>query len=143
MNAVKLTQTIAVAGQIGPEQVPGIAAAGYKVLVNNRPDGEDPGQPASLQVEAAALAAGLEYHHIPVTAMDFPGADAPRMAKLFDDETRPVFAFCRSGTRCANLWVATRSEEARQRAADRGRELGYDLAMADRAWSSRRGVPDR
>jgi len=132
MNPVRLTDTIAVAGQIGPDQVPQIAAAGYKVLVNNRPDGEEPGQPDSVQIETAALAAGLEYHHLPVTAMNFPGPDVAQMATLFDDDTRPVFAFCRSGTRCTNLWVATRVGAARQQAAERARALGYDLAMAAR-----------
>ncbi|MCB1708385.1 MAG: TIGR01244 family phosphatase [Halioglobus sp.] len=132
MNAVKLTETIAVAGQISLEQVPQIAAAGYKVLVNNRPDGEEAGQPGSAQFAAAALAAGLDYYHLPVTALDFPGAGVTQMARLFDDESRPLFAFCRSGTRCTNLWVATRSGDARRQAAERARSLGYDLGMAAR-----------
>ena len=133
MNAVKLTETIAVAGQISPEQVAEIAAAGYQVLVNNRPDGEEPGQPASAQFEAAARAAGLEYHYLPVTAANFPGPDAAQMARLFDDASRPLFAFCRSGTRCTNLWVATRAAGERQQAAELARALGYDLGMAARA----------
>ena len=132
MNAIKLTHSIAVAGQIGLEQIPQIAAAGYKVLVNNRPDGEEPGQPGSALVEAAALAAGLEYHHLPVTAMDFPGADVATMTSLFDDESRPLFAFCRTGTRCTNLWVATRSGDELRQAMEHARALGYDLGMAAR-----------
>ena len=47
MNVIQLTDNIGVAGQISLDQVRGIAAAGYKVLVNNRPDGEEPGQPRS------------------------------------------------------------------------------------------------
>ena len=132
MKASKLTDTIAVAGQVSPAQVAQIAEAGFKVLVNNRPDGEDPGQPDSAQIEAAALEAGLEYHHLPVTGMNFPGPDVAQMATLFDDESRPMFAFCRTGTRCANLWVATRTGDERQPAADHARSLGYDLGMAER-----------
>jgi uncharacterized protein (TIGR01244 family) len=132
MNAVKLTETVAVAGQISPAHVAGIAEAGYRVLVNNRPDGEEAGQPDSAGIEAAALAAGLEYYHLPVTALNFPGPDVAQMAGLFDDESRPVFAFCRTGTRCANLWVATRAGAARQQAAEQARKLGYDLGMAAR-----------
>jgi uncharacterized protein (TIGR01244 family) len=112
-----------------------IAAAGYKVLVNNRPDGEEPGQPGTAEIAAAALAAGLEYHHLPVTAMDFPGPDVARMARLFDDESRPVFAFCRTGTRCTNLWVATRTGEHRRDAETRALGLGFDLGMASRVSS--------
>jgi len=132
MNVMQLTETIGVTGQIGLEQVPEIAAAGYKVLVNNRPDGEDPGQPGSADIQAAALAAGLEYHHLPVTAMNFPGPDVVRMGGLFDDDARPVLAFCRTGTRCANLWVVTRAAAARVQAEERARALGYDLGMAAR-----------
>jgi uncharacterized protein (TIGR01244 family) len=132
MQAIKLTETIAVSGQISLDQVAGIAAAGFRVLVNNRPDGEEPGQPGSAQIEAAALAAGLEYHHLPVTALDFPGPGVAQMATLFDDESRPLFAFCRSGTRCANLWVATRGSQARQEAAALARASGFDLGMAAR-----------
>lgn len=132
MNVMQLTDTIGVAGQIGLDQVPEIAAAGYKVLVNNRPDGEDPGQPGSADIQAAARAAGLEYHHLPVTAVNFPGPDVARMAGLFDDDSRPVLAFCRTGTRCANLWVATRSGDGRMQAEERAGALGFDLGMAAR-----------
>jgi len=58
MRYAQLTDSIAVAGQISIDDVPQIAAAAYQVLVNNRPDGEDEGQPCAAEVEAAALAAG-------------------------------------------------------------------------------------
>jgi len=132
MSYMKLTDTIAVAGQINAEQVREIAAAGFRVLVNNRPDGEDAGQPSGAEIEAAALAAGLEYHHLPVTGMNFPGPDVERMAQLLDDSARPVFAFCRTGTRCTNLWVVTREEGAREQAIRHARDLGFDVSMAAR-----------
>jgi uncharacterized protein (TIGR01244 family) len=132
---MQLTESIGVAGQISLDQVPGIAAAGYQVLVNNRPDGEEPGQPLSADIQAAAVAAGLEYHHLPVTAVNFPGPDVARMAGLFADTARPVLAFCRTGTRCANLWVATRPEAERALAEEQARALGYDLGMAARVAS--------
>ena len=133
MSYMQLTDTIAVAGQIRVEQVGEIAAAGFRVLVNNRPDGEDAGQPSGAEIEAAALAAGLEYHHLPVTGMNFPGPDVERMARLLDDISRPVFAFCRTGTRCTNLWVVTREEDAREQAIRHARALGFDVSMAARA----------
>lgn len=132
MNTYKLTDTIAVSGQITTDMVPQIAAAGYKVLVNNRPDGEEHGQPNSAEIAAAAQQAGLEYVHLPVTAMNFPGSGAQQMADLFDDEQRPVFAFCRSGTRCTNLWVVTREQDQQDNAAAHARGIGFDLSMAAR-----------
>lgn len=132
MKVVKLTETIAVSGQISPGHVADIAAAGYKVLVNNRPDGEEPGQPTSDAIAAAAQLAGLEYHYLPITAASFPGPDVERMGRLLDDSAGPVFAYCRSGTRCTNLWVASREEGLRQEAGEHARKLGYDLSMAAR-----------
>ncbi len=132
MQAYKLTENLAVCGQISPAAVAEIAAAGFKVLINNRPDGEEPGQPSSADIQAAAEAAGLEYHHMPVTAMSFPGDQFAEMTRLFDDAGRPAFAFCRTGTRCANLWVASREEEQRQAAAQLAGKIGFDLSMAAR-----------
>jgi len=133
VKIIKLTETIAVSGQIQPGHITAIAAAGYRVLVNNRPDGEEAGQPGSVEIAAAAAAAGLEYHHLPVTAADFPGPDAARMAALFNDVERAVLAFCRSGTRCANLWVVTREGDELDRAAQVAGGQGFDLSMAARA----------
>ena len=130
MKIVKLTESIAVSEQVSPASVAEIAAAGYKVLINNRPDGESADQPASTEIAAAAQAVGLEYHYMPITSGNFPGPDFPRMCALLDDTTRPVLAFCRTGTRCANLWVASRDQESRERAQVQARELGYDLAMS-------------
>jgi len=132
MNAYKLTEALTVSGQISPELVPQIAEAGYKVLINNRPDGEEPGQPTSAEISAAAEAAGLEYHHFPVTAMNFPGDDIEQMADFFDDEQRPVFAFCRTGTRCTNLWVVSREVDEQDAAAAKASGIGFDLSMASR-----------
>lgn len=132
MQIVKLTDTVAVAAQITPANVADIAAAGYQVLVNNRPDGEEAHQPASADIAAAAQALGLEYHYMPITALNFPGPDFESMSRLLDDPGRPVLAFCRTGTRCANLWVASHNGESRQLAVERARQLGYDLGMVAR-----------
>ncbi len=132
MRIVKLTDTLAVSEQIEAGDIGEIVAAGYRVLVNNRPDGEDPKQPGSSEIERAALAAGLEYYYLPVTAADFPGPGFDLMKELLNDQSRPVLAFCRSGTRCANLWVASRDGETRRQAMSTAAGLGFDLSMAAR-----------
>jgi uncharacterized protein (TIGR01244 family) len=130
MKIVKLTDYLAVSAQITPDDVADIAAAGYKVLVNNRPDGEEGTQPSGAAIAAAARVAGLEYHYMPVTAQSFPGPDFDAISDLLDDPTRPVLAFCRSGTRCANLWVASRAAPDREQAIATAKQGGFDLAMA-------------
>ncbi|MCB1676037.1 MAG: TIGR01244 family phosphatase [Halioglobus sp.] len=132
MNIVKLTDSVAVCAQIAAAHAPQIAAAGYCVLVNNRPDGEESGQPSTAEIEAAARAAGLEYHYLPITAANFPGEDFARMCRLMSDSSRPLLAFCRSGTRCANLWVASHTGSEREQALHRAQRLGYDLGLAAR-----------
>ena len=130
MKIVKLTDELAVSDQITPSDVAAIAAAGYGVLVNNRPDGEESGQPSSDQIAVAAESAGLLYYHLPITAANFPGPEVDQIAKLLDDSEVPVLAFCRTGTRCTNLWVATRDDGAHQWAVGHARQLGYDLSMS-------------
>jgi uncharacterized protein (TIGR01244 family) len=130
MKIVKLTDTVAVSAQITPEDVAEIAAQGYRVLINNRPDGEEESQPTAAMIAAAAQAAGLEYHHMPVTASSFPGADFHAMSDLLDDPAYPAFAFCRSGTRCANLWVASVEVAEREEAMKIASQQGYELGMA-------------
>jgi uncharacterized protein (TIGR01244 family) len=95
------------------------AAAGIRLIVNNRPDGEEPGQPSSAEIEAAARAAGLDYRHIPV-AGGFPGEQVEAMARALDQG--PLLAFCRSGTRSTFLWALAR--------AARGAPAGESVAAA-------------
>lgn len=132
MKIAELTPQLGVTGQITPADVAAIAAAGYRVIINNRPDGEEGAQPAGAAIAAAAAAAGLAYHYLPVTAADFPGAGFAEMTALLNDPSRPVLAFCRSGNRCTNLWIASRPEAERPAAQARARELGFDVAMAGR-----------
>jgi len=130
LTFVKLTDTVAAAPQVQPEDMAAIAAAGFKVVVNNRPDGEAMDQPGSKDLQAAAEAAGLEFHYYPLNAFNYPGDDVEAMAALFDDASRPVFAFCRSGTRSTNLWISSRADGEREAARKHAQALGFDVSMA-------------
>lgn len=130
MKIVKLTESLSVSGQITTQDVAEIAAQGYDIIVNNRPDQEEDGQPAGANIAEAAAAAGMEYRHLPVTAKDFPGSDFNAMAEILGDEQQRVLAFCRTGTRCTNLWVVSRQEQERDAAIEVARQNGYDLSMA-------------
>ena len=84
-------------------------------------------------IEAACNDANLLFVRYPVDALNFPGPDLEGLGDLFDDASQRVLAYCRTGTRCANLWVATRSEEERQAAIQVAREIGFDLSMVSTA----------
>jgi sulfide:quinone oxidoreductase len=132
MPIFQLTDTLSVAGQITPEDIPGIAAQGITVVVCNRPDGEVPQQATMDEIEAACNATGLLFVRYPVTAMDFPGPDLEGLGDLFDDPGQSVLAYCRTGTRCANLWVATRDPADQTDAIQIARDIGFDLSMVVR-----------
>jgi uncharacterized protein (TIGR01244 family) len=102
-----LTPDFATAPQIAPEDAAAVAAAGFRSVVNNRPDFEGgPAQPTSLQIEQAAAAAGLAYAFLPVQSAYQSPAEIARMHELLGQLPKPVLAFCRSGTRTANLFRA-------------------------------------
>ena len=132
MSIFQLTDTLSVAGQITPQDIPGIAAQGITVVVCNRPDGEVPQQATMDEIEAACNATGLLFVRYPVTAMDFPGPDLEGLGDLFDDPGQSVLAYCRTGTRCANLWVATRDPADQTDAVQIARDIGFDLSMVIR-----------
>ncbi|WP_375250876.1 TIGR01244 family sulfur transferase [Sphingomonas sp.] len=121
---------IAVAPQIRPDDVPAIAAAGYVAIVNNRPDGEEAGQPSGDEIRVAAEAAGLSYTAIPVTHAGFSWPQVEAMIAALSEASGPVLAYCRSGTRSCNLWALSAAglgadaDELTAKAAG----AGYDLA---------------
>ena len=132
MPIFKLSESLSVAAQITPQDVPNIAAQGFTTVVCNRPDGEVPDQASMDEIEAACNAAGLLFVRYAVNAMNFPGADLDGLGELFDDPSQSVLAYCRTGTRCANLWVATRSDEDTPEAIKVARNIGFDLSMVVR-----------
>ncbi|MCK8457631.1 MULTISPECIES: TIGR01244 family sulfur transferase [Sphingomonas] len=127
-----INESISVAPQIAVEHVAEIAAAGFKTIVNNRPDDEDAGQPSGDAIRAAAEAAGLNYVAIPVTHAGFSHPQIDAMTQALVDADGPVLAYCRSGTRSCNLWALA--------AAKAGRNPNLLLAQAEDAGYDLRGI---
>ena len=99
-----------VCGQITPGEVAAIKDLGVTMIVNNRPDNEDEGQPTSAEIEAATTAAGMEYRHIPIVRGMGP-ADVESMRKAMAEVgDGKMVAFCRSGNRSALAWAVAQSE---------------------------------
>ena len=74
-------------------------------VICNRPDDEQPGQPAHDAIKAAVEAAGLAFRYIPVVSGQITGGNVEDQAQALDDLEGPVFAYCRSGARCTNLYA--------------------------------------
>jgi uncharacterized protein (TIGR01244 family) len=101
----QIDEALCVTPQVRPEDMPAIAAAGIRSIINNRPDLEGgAGQPTSAQLEAAARAAGLEYRHLPVPPAGHTPEQARSMVEAVEAMPHPVVAFCRTGRRSAALY---------------------------------------
>ncbi|MDE2080352.1 MAG: TIGR01244 family phosphatase [Burkholderiales bacterium] len=107
LPARAIAADVCVAPQLTPEAMAEAARAGFRSVVNNRPDFEHgPDQPTSAQIEAAALAAGLQYRHLPVDGGWQSPEEIAAFAALLHELPRPLLAFCRSGARSARLYEA-------------------------------------
>jgi uncharacterized protein (TIGR01244 family) len=109
LPTIRLDADLCVAPQLDPDAMAEAAAAGFRSVINNRPDFEGgPAQPTNAAIEAAARAAGLEYAFLPVQG-GFQSADEiARFAELLASMPKPIVAFCRTGTRSGKLWQAAR-----------------------------------
>jgi len=126
----KVTDDFAVAPQISPDDLAQAAKEGFVLVINNRPDGEAPDQPASAEMEAAAKAAGLDYVHIPVRGGPTP-EQVEAVAAAVREANGPVLAFCRSGTRSIITWSlgkAISGARPRDELIQLGADAGYDLS---------------
>jgi len=125
-----VTDTLSVSPQISVADVQAAADQGFKTIINNRPEGEDPSQPSGHEIEAAARAAGLAYFHIPVRGGPTP-EQVETTARVFAEADQPVLAFCRSGTRSIVTWSlsqAATGARGRDELIQLGRQAGYDLS---------------
>lgn len=130
MRTRPLIDGLAVSPQISVADIELLAQQGVRGIINNRPDGKAPDQPASAELAAAASAAGMTYRHVPFAGGAIDPGTVTDFARALAELPRPVLAFCRSGTRSTTLWALAAAREGR--AVDdilaRAQAAGYDLA---------------
>jgi len=102
-----------VSEQLTAQDMPRLAAAGVRSVLNNRPDGESDDQPSSRELEAAAREAGLEYRHVPVATREITATERTAFEAALKSLPRPICAFCRTGTRAELCWTKSMESEAR------------------------------
>ena len=126
----RVTDRFSVASQLTAADAAGLAAGGFVLVVNNRPDGEAPDQPAGAEIERACRESGLAYVHIPVRGA--PTADqALAMKAALDAAQGPALAFCRSGLRSTAAWALGESlsgSRSRDELVDLAGAAGADLS---------------
>ncbi len=129
MEIKRINDHVSVSGQIGPEDVPALKAAGFTTIVNNRPDGEAPDQAPGAEIEAAAEAAGLAYHYIPLGRDGVSPDMIEKTRSVLEGSSGPVFCYCRSGTRSTTLWALSQAGKADAYSIiDAAQHAGYDMS---------------
>lgn len=110
MRIGQLSEHYFVSRQIEPEHVHTLAEHGIKTIVNNRPDGEESGQPTSDEIAAAAAEHGIDYLHIPVVPAGISMQNIEDFKSRCADFEAPVLMFCRTGARSSMLFQMCRPE---------------------------------
>ena len=125
----QLDERTLVDGQIGPGDVASLKEMGVTLIVNNRPDGEDAGQPTSEEIEAAAREAGIEYRHVPIARGLGPSDIEAMREAMHSASDGKLFAFCRSGNRSTLAWAVAKSEDGvpREELDRLANQAGFDL----------------
>lgn len=127
MQPMTVNDELSVCGAIDAADVTAIKNAGFRSIICNRFDNEDPGQTSFSEIEAAAADLGLKTAWLPVDGMvgDEAGEE---FGRLLDDLPKPVFAYCRAGTRCIVLWSLSQAGKLTvHEIMSAGAAVGYDL----------------
>ncbi|TWJ06633.1 TIGR01244 family sulfur transferase [Altererythrobacter ishigakiensis] len=124
----------AVAPQIDPSDVVALKERGFVGLICNRPDGEEDGQPTVAEMREAAQAAGMAFHHIPVSGGEFPDGAIAAFRAVRRGTEGPLLAYCRTGTRSITLdTLANPDDTDPSERLLRAANAGYDLTkMSDK-----------
>lgn len=133
----KLTNEFAVSAQLDAPALATVAAAGYRSLICNRPDGEGADQPLFSEIQDAAAISNISVRYLPVVSGKVTDEQAVAFAKLVAELPKPILAYCRTGTRSATLWAL--SESSRRPLPEilmRARDAGIDLSGVVRRISS-------
>ncbi|TBO32362.1 TIGR01244 family phosphatase [Aquabacterium lacunae] len=109
-----IAEDVYAAPQLSAEAMAAAAEAGFKAVMNNRPDMEGgPDQPSSASIEAAAQAAGLAYAYLPVQGGYQSPEEIAQCAELLKSLPRPLLMFCRSGARSTRLFMQAQALDER------------------------------
>lgn len=124
----QLTPRYHVSPQIAPEDVPALAAAGYKAVICNRPDAEVPAELQSAALRKAVETQGLRFDVLELTHQTMTPENVARQKALIEASDGPVLAYCASGTRCSVVWALGQAgERPVDEILSRAAEAGYDL----------------
>ena len=134
MKFAKINTELTVSDQITIEDLKEIQAQGYKTIFCNRPDQESEGQLTFSTIEKEAQNLGIKAIHQPVIGGQISDDDIAQFGSSFELAQKPIFAYCRTGTRCSMLWALSHAKTLPiDEILSKAKIAGYDLsALIDR-----------
>lgn len=128
MEIRQLTEDFYVAPQLSPEDMAALAEAGIRTVICNRPDGEVPPSHSAATMQAAAEAAGLDFHSVPLTHQSFTPDNIARQRGIATGSDGACLAYCASGTRSCFAWAMGAVEDHNlSDVIEIAARAGYDL----------------
>jgi uncharacterized protein (TIGR01244 family) len=125
----QLSSVLSVGPAPTPNDIARLAEAGFRSIINNRPDTDQELTMTSAEVAASAAAIGLSYSHIPVEGKNPLEKDVKAFATALANLPHPIFAYCQSGGRSASLWaLASVGEHNTEVLISKCRDIGFDIS---------------
>ena len=125
----KIIEDYVVSDQITEEDIEQVKKAGFKTIFCNRPDNEEQNQVTVKSIQDKAIESGLNFIHQPVIGGQISQNDIDQFSDYYDAAEKPIFAYCRTGTRSSMLWALS---ESGKRSIDEILQLtsaaGYNLS---------------
>lgn len=109
MSIKALTPHLSVSPQIFAADLQAVAAAGFKSVICNRPDGESADQPSFKEMESAAHEHGLQAHYLPAETGKVRDEDGAAFGQLLQTMPGPILAYCRTGMRSTTMWALSQA----------------------------------
>lgn len=129
MSFRTVTEDFSAFGQVQVEDLQLAVDQGFKSLIINRPDGEDPGQPTAAETTQAAEALGLEVRFIPLISGQLTLEHIEQTKAALAEMPGPILAHCRSGMRSTTLWaLASKGVLSADEIISAAANAGYDLS---------------
>ena len=129
MSFRTVTADFSAFGQVQPDDLQCAVDQGFKSLIINRPDGEDPGQPTAAETTQAAEALGLQVRFIPLISGQLTMEHIEQTKAALAEMPGPILAHCRSGMRSTTLWaLASKGELSADEIISAAANAGYDLS---------------
>ena len=109
-----LSASFSVSAQIDPSDLEAIKESGFKSVICNRPDAEEPGQPSFDEIRDAADKRGLATLYLPITHGGMSQDQIAEFETALNKLPGPILAYCRSGARSSMLWSQTKAGQGQE-----------------------------